>query len=133
MSNEKLEFEEKYGISSINERTKKRPLGITILAILNVIGALLSFVIIFAIPDYYLSFQLISAEIYLGIILITVVVSFIQLIVAYGLLKGISWAWTAEFALVIINGVLSGLVAFIFAIIIIFYLTRPHVKDYFDK
>jgi multisubunit Na+/H+ antiporter MnhB subunit len=57
-----------------------------------------------------------------GVILAIAIASFV---VAYGLLKGLGWAWTVTVILSIISIIISG--------IILYYLYRPHVKAYFGK
>jgi hypothetical protein len=64
-------------------------------------------------------------------------------IVAYGLLKGIKWAWTLTVVLSIIRivlnaislvtGNLGGIVSIIISGIILYYIYRPHVKSYFGR
>jgi hypothetical protein len=66
-----------------------------------------------------------------------------SLVIAYGLFKGRSWAWTAAVVLSIIGIVMSvvsivtgnfgSIVSLIINGIIIYYLYRPHVKAYFGK
>jgi hypothetical protein len=75
-----------------------------------------------------------------GVIIAIGIVSFI---VAYGLLKGMGWAWTLTVVLSIISIVLNaisiatgnigGIVSIIISGIILYYLYRPHVKAYFGK
>jgi len=60
---------------------------------------------------------------------------------AYGIWRGRGWAWTWLFIACIVNLVASvgeivvgiGLVGIVIYPIIIYYLTRPHVKSYFGK
>lgn len=66
-----------------------------------------------------------------------------SLVIAYGLFKGMSWAWTAAVALSIIGIVISivsivtgnfgSVVSLIINGVILYYLYRPHVKAYFGK
>lgn len=73
-----------------------------------------------------------------GIIAAIGVVSFI---VAYGLLKGMRWAWALTVVLSIISivlnaiplatGNLGGIISIIISGIILYYIYRPHVKSYF--
>jgi hypothetical protein len=75
-----------------------------------------------------------------GVLLAITIVSFI---VAYGLLKGLGWAWTITVILSIISIVLNaisiasgnigGIVSIIISGIILYYIYRPHVKAYFGK
>jgi hypothetical protein len=71
-------------------------------------------------------------------------IGIVSFIVAYGLLKGRGWAWTATIILSIISIVwnaitiataanFGGIISIIIDAIIIYYLYRPHVKAYFGK
>jgi len=77
-----------------------------------------------------------------GIVLLALAI--VSFIVAYGLLKGRGWAWTATIILSIISIVwnaitiataanFGGIISIIIDAIIIYYLYRPHVKAYFGK
>jgi hypothetical protein len=140
---------------------KSRPTGVTIIAILNIIGAIImllgGIVLLVAgaiipslpastfeqgnvtgIPPYLIGTGAGS----LGTILIAIgIVSFI---VAYGLIKGLGWAWTLTVALSIISIVLNaisiamgnigGMVSIIIISgVILYYLYRQRVKAYFGK
>ena len=71
-----------------------------------------------------------------GIMLIIGIASFA---VAYGYLNGRGWAWTLGLviaALGLLMGILSlpeGVVGLPIDALIIYYLTRPHVKRFFGK
>jgi hypothetical protein len=146
---------------------KSRPTGVTIIAILNIIGGITMLLggitlvaagtIIPSLPPSAfqngnltepnvnvsgipLSF-LGGTAIAIGSVLIAIgIVSFI---VAYGLLKGMRWAWTVTVVLSIISialnaisiatGNIGGIVSIIISAIILYYLYRPHVKAYFGK
>jgi hypothetical protein len=120
----------------------QRPLGVTILAIWLIVGTILSIILY-----YFAAFR--NENLFLAASL-SVILNAIGLITAYGLLKGLSWAWTSAILLVIFGLVLSfiniisswniviyfiGFRSSIFLIdlMILYYLTRPHVKAYFEK
>lgn len=75
-----------------------------------------------------------------GIILALGIFSFV---VAYGLLKGMGWAWALTIVLSVISialnaisiatGNFGGVVSIIISAVILYYLYRPHVKAYFGK
>jgi len=141
---------------------KSRPTGVTIIAILNIIGGILmlagGLVLVAAgafIPSLPpstlegsgmdlsgvpLSFLGGGAIAIGGVIIALGIISFI---VAYGLMKGLGWAWTLTVVLSIISIVLNaisiatgnfgGIVSIIISGIILYYLYRPHVKAYFGK
>ncbi|MBO8180513.1 MAG: hypothetical protein H0Z19_08570 [Archaeoglobus sp.] len=73
-----------------------------------------------------------------------VVFGLINLVVAYGLWKGASWAWWIFLILLALGivsslfmlpqggvGIAQGIIGIIINGIIIYYITRPHVKEYF--
>jgi hypothetical protein len=74
---------------------------------------------------------------------VLIAIGIVSFIVAYGLLKGLGWAWTVTIILEIISIVLNaisiatgnigGIVSIIISGIILYYLYRPHVKAYFGK
>jgi uncharacterized membrane protein len=149
---------------------KSRPIGVTIIAILNIIGGIimlffgLAFVAFGAIiplvpqsefqqleqnltasgvdvPQVPLSFVSVGLLAIGGILIAIGIVSFV---VAYGLLKGKSWAWTLTLVLSIISivvgaisiattGNIFNIISIIISGIILYYLYRPHVKAYFGK
>ncbi len=115
---------------------RNRPLGVTIIAILAVIGGIGSFfsgmAVIVLIPV-------------IGIIFggIFVIIGLSYFVVAYGLWKGLNWAWIITLIVSVI-GIVVGLgslvvgnIGAIFHIIVnaivIYYLYRPNVKAYFGK
>jgi hypothetical protein len=75
-----------------------------------------------------------------GVLLAMAIASFV---VAYGLLKGLGWAWTVTIILSIISivfnaisiatGNISAVISIIISGIILYYLYRPHVKAFFGK
>jgi hypothetical protein len=139
---------------------KSRPTGVTIIAILNIIGGIIMLVsglvlivagvIIPSLPPSALELRNLmgvppsfigGGAVAVGGILIAIgIVSFI---VAYGLLKGMGWAWIltvvlsiisiALNAISIVSGNIGGIVSIIFSAVILYYLYRPHVKAYFGK
>jgi hypothetical protein len=75
---------------------------------------------------------------------ILIAIGIVSFVVAYGLLKGKSWAWTLTLILSIISIVMGAIsiattgnvfniISIIISGIIIYYLYRPHVKAYFGK
>lgn len=74
---------------------------------------------------------------------ILIAIGIVSFVVAYGLLKGRTWAWTLTVVLSIISivlnvisiaaGNIASIVSVIISGIILYYLFRPHVKAYFGK
>ena len=122
----------------------ENPIGIKILSAYNIITGIVGLIIygiLFtrtSLPSelgYYLfyageSFTAI-AGITLALLIVGIIMTIFQFFTAYGLLKGFNWAWWLQFAITIFMGV-SGLtgsfIQFIIAIIILYYITRPHIK-----
>lgn len=109
---------------------KHRPLGVTIIAVLTVIGGI-AFIAIGAVL------------LVVGIGFALIAISIAYFVMAYGLWNGKRWAWTITLILSgigIILGIASiavGNVGAVFHIIIngviIYYLYRPNVKAFFGR
>ncbi|HEX7031671.1 MAG TPA: hypothetical protein VF172_01600 [Nitrososphaera sp.] len=134
-----------------------RPVGVTIIGILMAIAGVVMIIagisaIALApiIPMATESEELamgISSTMFGGIAIasgaILLSLGIVSLVVAYGLFKGLSWAWTAAVVLSIIGIVMSvvsivtgnfgSIVSLIINGVILYYLYRPHVKAYFGK
>lgn len=136
-----------------------RPTGVTIVAILIIIGGILFLLAgIGAVTIGALFFQ----EIIIGVVFVIIgaillAVGIGYLVVSYGLLKGRRWAWTITILLLAI-GIGINIISIIFgsfatnmdlatffasntgsfvslaiSVAILYYLHRPHVKLYFGK
>jgi hypothetical protein len=138
---------------------KKRPTGVTVIAILIIIGGIL--LLLAGIGGVVVGSLFISQIIGLGFVIIGAIILAVgigYLVVSYGLLKGKRWSWTItvvllfigiaiDVASIIIFGYFtfdtdtssflttnSGSIAsIIISVIILYYLYRPHVKSYFGK
>ena len=138
---------------------KKRPTGVTIIAILIIIGGIL--LLLAGIGGVAVGSLFISQIIGLGFVIIGAIILAVgigYLVVSYGLLKGKRWAWTITVVLLFIGIAInvvsiiifgyftfdtdtssfltsnSGSIAgIIISVIILYYLYRPHVKSYFGK
>lgn len=124
---------DKWSNKSKKQKIVDRPVGVTILAIFDFIGAIISLVVLFGFSEYYFGTLYPINDFQYAIALITGALSFTQIFIGYGLLKGYSWAWTGEFIIRVISGATNFPAGFIVSIIIIYYLTRPHVKAFFGK
>ena len=135
---------------------KQRPTGVSILAILAalggilcLIGALVLGILATAMEEFIESAieeqgvtvlpgagEFVSA-IVLAIAAVAAIFGIFYLIAAYGLWIGASWAWWLTIILSVIGiilGIISlppGIIGIIIDIIIIYYFTRPHVKEFF--
>ena len=134
----------------------RRPTGVTIIAILNIIGGIIMLfggIALVAAGSILPSFQMTdelsgvpswligTGAIAMGIIVI--ILGIISFVVAYGLLKGAGWAWSLTVVLSIVSIVLNaisiasgnfgGIISIIISAIILYYLYRPHVKSFFGK
>jgi hypothetical protein len=138
---------------------KKRPIGVTIIAILIIIGGVL--LLLAGIAGVAVGSLSISEIIGLGFVIIGAIILAVgigYLVVSYGLLKGKKWSWTITVVLLFIGIAInvvsiiifgyftfdtdtssflttnSGSIAgIIISVIILYYLYRPHVKSYFGK
>ena len=134
------------------EPIKQRPTGVSILAVLQILGGIFfsGFGIILlilggfvgiagSIPDFPV-FPAFFAGAILGIIGgIMTILGILGFVVAYGYWNGRGWAWTLGMiitALGLIMGLLSlpeSIIGLLIDGLIIYYLTRPHVKKWFGK
>jgi uncharacterized membrane protein (UPF0136 family) len=126
---------------------KSRPTGVTIVAILNILGGISMFVFVaLAVIGASVSPALDEVDdggFILTVLGILIALGIIYFVVAYGLLKGKPWAWTVAVILSIISIVLNVISIGTYSIltianiildgIILYYLYRPYVKAYFGK
>jgi len=127
----------------------ERPLGVTILAVLEIIaGILMLFGAAGMLFLATLGGGMPVAGIFFGMFamamaFIFVILAILAFIVAYGLWNGRGWAWWLAIILSIISlisnlgslatGNAGGIVGLIIAVVILYYLTRPHVKGFFGR
>jgi len=113
--------------SGYSAPSAERPLGVTILALLQIIGGLLSLIggsIFFIIPFF--------GWIIGGII---VILALLDLVIGWGLWSMKSWAWMAAIILNIISLIIAipsfDYISIIIALIIILYLQQGDIKSRF--
>jgi len=133
-------YEDKWSNTPTNELLRTRPTGVTILAVLQIIGIILSIILIFAIPILFKDInvdEIIGVPIILIMIIYTLVSIPIALLLTIGLLKGEIWARNLTLLFQYVNIITSlmsiNLFGVIFPIIIISYLKKQYVKDFFDR
>ena len=116
---------------------RPRPPGITILGILAILIGLLGLVggaVLLTSPDAFV----------VGLSAFAVVVGILYLVTGIGFLQGARWGWVmglivSVLALVrnvieaIQGGVIFAIPGILVALIIIYYLTRPKVKEFFGR
>jgi hypothetical protein len=132
---------------------RERPLGVTILAILEAIGGIIYLAGILIIglflemirefmPGAMPEAGFLKGFIELIVLIATIVLLILGLVsflLAYGLWTGKGWAWTLTFIFSIIGILLglislpSGIISILINVLILYYLTRPHVKAFFGK
>ena len=117
---------------------QSRPLGVTIIAALQIIVGIIY--IVFAFLFGAIGLMGSSDMDAMGGSFVTVILVGIAIpcfIMSWGLLKGKSWAWTITLILTIIGLIMSivslNVIGVIIDVIILYYLFRPHVKAYFGK
>jgi hypothetical protein len=120
---------------------KTRPLGVTILAILNALGGIVT--LLGGVAAIGVTSTGMFAS--LGIIVggFTIIIGLFQLIIAWGLWTGKKWAWFLALIfgilgvifgiLGLIGGGLSGIISLLINAIIVYYLLRPEVKAFFGR
>jgi len=117
--------------------TKVRPTGVTILVILMAISG--TFIILIGLLfSTYTAIVGIDTGVFLGVISgVLVILGIATLVMAGGLEKGKSWAWSITRILVIISIVFDiisqNVIGLIIDGVILYYLYRPVVKAYFGK
>jgi len=131
-----------------------RPMGITILALLETIGALvllalgammilLGAAVLVAVGLGEASLGIALSEIVVFVGGFILLLGVIELAIAWGLWKGQGWAWTVAL-IVAVLGIIGGVIALVsgslynivtlaIQAIIVYYLYRPEVKAYFGK
>ena len=134
------------------QQAKQRPTGVTILAVLQVLGGLFFFglgtlMLAFAgfvgiaglIPDIPMFPALVGGAV-LGVIGgIMLVIGILGFAVAYGYWNGRGWAWTLGMVITVIGLILSlltirqSIISLIINGLIIYYLTRPYVERWFGR
>jgi len=117
----------------------ERPLGVTILALLQILSALILVVVLVLVP-LLLEGKTVQS---LGVPLFSLTISYaavmipVSLLLAYGLLKGKEWArfYARFFQLFNIITALLGfnILGIILPVYIILYLSKPHVLKFFDN
>ena len=128
----------------------QRPFGVTLLAVLHVIQALVVFlvgVVVVAVGEL-VSRRLFGVPHLLRGILwvigaVLIILRLLYLVLAYGLWTGKGWAWWISLLLAglgvlgsllsLLRGGLIAIITLLLDILIIYYLTRPNVKTFFGE
>jgi hypothetical protein len=124
-----------------------RPTGITLIAILGFIGGILAILfggLVLAVASSGI-LNTYGVGMFSGVVSLVggglVVVGLMVIFVSWGMWSGKSWAWylaVVLYALGVVFGVVSliggglfGIVSLLIAILLLWYMFRPHVKAYF--
>jgi hypothetical protein len=136
---------------------KKRPTGVTVIAILEVLGGISALAAANIVLSIFATMSGVNEQVtgrvvsgfgilggffavvggLIGAILFLVGVA--DFFIVYGLLKGSGWAWILCLVCAIIGIVLGiillpiGMVSIVADAVIAYYLTRPSVKEFFGK
>lgn len=120
-------------------------MGITILAIIEVVMGLIwlgsaAAILTAAGAAFFLPFVgLFVGGVLVMFAVIAVILGLASFLIAWGLWRGAMWAWSAAIILAVLGVILglltlpSGIITIIISILIIYYLTRPHVKAFYGK
>ena len=135
---------------------KKRPTGVTVIGVLQILTGLGSLGLGFFLAATYAflgsllaggsegvtfsggfgGFLVVAGAIIGGILML---IGIVNLVIAYGIFKGSRWAWMLCLIFAVISmvfGILTfpvGIITILFNALIIYYLTRRKVKEYFGK
>ncbi|MFA5771919.1 MAG: hypothetical protein WC974_04220 [Thermoplasmata archaeon] len=141
-----------YGMPSQSQAIqyrKKKPLGVTVIAILMIIGGLS--IMVSAAQILYLGSQFLTVDDSFGKILLAIggmilIIGIAQIILARGLLQLKRWAHTGTYVLTIISLILDFIIllfnrlqdaqsaiGILINFIILYYLARPRIKTAFGK
>ena len=129
---------------------KTRPTGVTILAVLEALGGLVwllagaGIMMVGALmPIFGVGLAMVFGAIAGLMGLVFMIFGIIAFVLAYGLFTGKEWAWLWSLIFAVIGIILalfeamsslgSGILPIIIYLVIIYYLTRPHVKAFFGK
>ena len=129
---------------------KARPTGVTILAVLEALGGLVwllagaGMMMVGALmPIFGVGLLMFLGAIAGLMSLVFLIFGIIAFVLAYGLFTGKGWAWLWSLVFAVIGVILalfeimsslgSGILPIIIYLVIIYYLTRHHVKVFFGK
>ncbi len=129
----------------------ERPAGVTVLAILQVLLGLLLLLgftaltfVSFGLPELFPHMRLVVPLRLSVVAMILLTLAIAELILAYGLWQGSSWAWVASLGLALLGTVfailslflrpgIGEIVSLIANLLVIYYLIQPRVHAYFSK
>ncbi|GEM_PF-1867522 len=138
MIDESSNYEDKWTDTSSSTLMRERPLGITILAILEIIGTLIIIAVLVAIPILLEGKTplVLGEPLFIALIVYAMIMIPISLLLAYGLLKGREWArfYTRFFQIInIVSSLIRlNILGIIIPIYIFYYLSKYHVIKFFD-
>ena len=135
---------------------KNRPTGVTIIGVLQILSGLGSLGIGFILAVTYAFLGTLMSNppegvsfsagfggllVVFGAIIggILIIIGLTSLVIAYGIFKGKSWARMLCLIFAVISSVFGiitfpvGIVTILFNVLIIYYLTRRNIKEYFGK
>jgi multisubunit Na+/H+ antiporter MnhG subunit len=134
------------------EQAELRPTGVTILAVLQVLGGIVFFglgVLLMAIAGLIgivgltpgtSPFPILIGSAVVGIIgIIMLAIGILGFAAAYGFWNGLGWSWTVGIAIAVIGVIITisslphGILGLAIEALILYYLTRPYVKRWFRK
>lgn len=132
-------YEDKWSDTSLDKITHKRPLGITFLAVFQIIGTLATVGILVALPILFEgnTAEILGELLFYALIIYSIIMIPISLFLSYGLLKGRGWARSYTRIFQILNIITSllrfNILGVIIPVCILYYLNKPHVLRFFDK
>ena len=123
--------------------SKQRPIGVTIIAVLD---GLLGLLMLLA-GGAFLGFESLMGlyggmlgqyhRLFVGVGIVYVLVGLVTIFLAWGIWKGSGWAWSAALVLALISAILHilsfNLLLLAINVIVIVYLFQPNVRLYFGR
>jgi hypothetical protein len=142
-----LPLEKPTEVKPESSEIRQRPAGVTLLSVLEILSGiiwlifaaiLLGFIQGFHEPHIWtLPFVIDTIALFLGTVYL--ILGFVSFLLAYGFWYGKSWAWLGGIILEVMGLILnliefpSGLLGLFINTLVLYYLTRPHVKRYFGR
>lgn len=130
-----------------------RPLGVTILSILNAVGGMIFIfagLSVFIYGDFYVKivmsqlphrmlispYELMLMMKYIAVM--SIVGGILGIVIGFGLWIGATWAWWMYMVILILNLISAiltlprSILGLAIILVVMYYMTRPHVREYFN-
>jgi len=115
---------------------RTRPTGVTILAVLTLLGGIFFLIFAAIVLAVGTMFGFLPGAILGGVGAALIVFALISFAVTYGMWTGTKWAWWLGIIVAILDviSIISfNVIGLIIGLVMLYYLTRPHVKLWFHE